>query len=134
MIDLLILFAWSFAAATILPLSSEIPLALAVHRSGAWGIPIIVATAGNYLGACTTYYVARFAGDKVPPAPSRRAAHATALISRYGPPALLLSWVPIVGDVLVAVAGFAHMPFLRFSVWTLIGKAARYAAVAWVMT
>jgi membrane protein YqaA with SNARE-associated domain len=25
------------------------------------------------------------------------------------------------------------MPFVRFSSWTLIGKAARYIAVAWLM-
>jgi membrane protein YqaA with SNARE-associated domain len=132
-VELLILFLWSFAAATILPLSSEVPLALAVHRSDGWLVPVVIATAGNYLGACTTYYLARFATDRAAPAPSRRTTHATALISRYGPPALLLSWVPLIGDVLVALAGFAHMPFVRFSSWTLIGKAARYIAVAWLM-
>jgi membrane protein YqaA with SNARE-associated domain len=132
-LDLLILFAWSFAAATILPLSSEIPLALAVRRSSSWTAPVAVATAGNYLGACTTYYLARFAIDRAAPVPSRRTAHATTLISRYGPPALLLSWVPLIGDVLVALAGVAHMPFVRFSIWTVIGKAARYIAVAWLV-
>ena len=133
MLDLLVLSAWSFAAATILPLSSELPLALAVRRSGAWLTPVIVATAGNYLGACTTYFLARYATDRALPEPSRRTAHATALISRYGPPALLLSWVPFVGDVLVVLAGVAHMPLGRFSLWTLVGKAARYAAVAWLV-
>jgi membrane protein YqaA with SNARE-associated domain len=133
-LDLVILFAWSFAAATILPLSSEIPLALAVRRSGTWALPVVVATAGNYLGACTTYYLARMATDRAAPATSRRTAHASALIARYGPPALLLSWVPLVGDVLVALAGVAHMPMVRFSIWTVIGKAARYVAVAWLMT
>ena len=133
MLELLILFAWSFAAATILPLSSEIPLAVAVRRPGSWIAPVAVATAGNYLGACTTYYLARFATDRVAPPPSRRTVHAATLISRYGPPALLLSWVPLIGDVLVALAGFAHMPFVRFSVWTVIGKAARYIAVAWLV-
>jgi membrane protein YqaA with SNARE-associated domain len=133
LLDLLILFAWSFAAATILPLSSEIPLALAVRRSSTWVMPVVVATAGNYLGACTTYYLARFATDKAAPTPSRRTVDAAALITHYGPPALLLSWVPLIGDVLVALAGFAHMPFVRFSIWTLIGKAARYVAVAWLL-
>jgi membrane protein YqaA with SNARE-associated domain len=133
LLDLLVLFAWSFAAATILPLSSEIPLAVAVRRSGTWLTPVIVASVGNYLGACTTYFLARFAADRAAPTPPRRTAHATALISRYGSPALLLSWVPLIGDVLVALAGVAHMPFVRFSIWTVIGKVARYAAVAWLV-
>ena len=132
LLDLLILFAWSFAAATILPLSSEVPLVFAVRRSGGWMVPVAVATAGNYLGACTTYLLARYVTDRAKPVPSRRTAHASALIARYGPPALLLSWVPLIGDVLVVLAGIAHMPFVRFSIWTLIGKAARYVAVGWV--
>jgi membrane protein YqaA with SNARE-associated domain len=45
-----------------------------------------------------------------------------------------LSWVPLVGDALVALAGAAHVPFISFSLWTIIGKAARYAAVAWVVS
>ena len=134
MLDLLVLFGWSFAAATILPLSSEVPLAFAVHRSGGWLLPVIVATAGNYLGACTTYWLAKYATDRAAPVPSRRVANASELITRYGPPALLLSWVPLVGDALVALAGVAHVPFISFSLWTIIGKAARYAAVAWVVS
>ena len=132
-LDLLVLFAWSFAASTILPLSSEVPLALAVHRSNGWAVPVLVATAGNYLGACTTYWLARYAVERATAAPSRRVANASRLIARYGPPALLLSWVPLIGDALVALAGAAHMPFLAFSIWTVIGKAARYVAVAWIV-
>ena len=133
MADLVVLFLWSFAASTILPLSSEVPLALAVHRSNGWAVPVLVATAGNYLGACTTYWLARFAVERAAPAPSRRVANASRLIARYGPPALLLSWIPLIGDALVALAGAAHMPFLGFSIWTVIGKAARYIAVAWIV-
>ena len=130
--ELLILFAWSFAAATVLPLSSEVPLAMTVWHAKGWGVPVVVATAGNYLGACTTYLLARAAVTRMPPATSTRLRHASDLIARYGSPALLLSWVPLVGDVLVAVAGASGMPFGRFSIWTVLGKAARYAAVGWL--
>ena len=132
LLELLILFGWSFASATILPLSSEVPLGLAVRRSGDWVLPVIVATAGNYLGACTTYLLARYVTDHAVTRPSRRTAQASALIARYGPPALLLSWVPLIGDVLVVLAGIAHMPFVSFTVWTLVGKAARYVAIGWL--
>ena len=57
---------------------------------------------------------------------------AVALIERFGQPALLLSWVPIIGDAIVAVAGGIGIPFLPFSIWVVAGKLARYAAVAWI--
>ena len=96
-------------------------------------VPVAVATVGNYLGACTTYWLARVAVERTVRHPSPRTARATALISHYGPPALLLSWIPLVGDALVALAGAAHMPFAAFSLWTLIGKAARYAVLGWLV-
>ena len=129
---LIILFLWSFAAATILPLSSEIPLALAVHQTGDWTLPVFVATLGNYLGACTTFLLARAAARRFQPETRPRTRHAAAILRRFGAPALLLSWVPLIGDVIVALAGAAGIPFGRFSFFTIIGKGSRYLAVAWL--
>jgi membrane protein YqaA with SNARE-associated domain len=53
-------------------------------------------------------------------------------VRRFGRPALLLSWVPLIGDVLVALAGAANVSFGWFSLWVILGKSARYAAVAWL--
>ena len=127
--SLIVLFAWSFAAATILPLSSEVPLAVIVRNSSGWVVPVLVATAGNLLGACTTYWLGRGAATVTTP-PSARVRRAAALLARYGAPALLLSWVPVIGDVLVGLAGAAGVPFWTFAVWTALGKLARYVAVA----
>jgi membrane protein YqaA with SNARE-associated domain len=129
---LLALFLWSFAAATILPLSSEVPLAIAIGRGTDWRVAVLVATAGNYLGACTTFLLARTAAQHLPADPRPRTRHAVRLLRRFGPPSLLLSWVPLIGDVLVALAGAAGVPFTAFSMWTLAGKGARYLAVAWL--
>jgi membrane protein YqaA with SNARE-associated domain len=126
------LFLWSFAAATVLPLSSEVPLALAINQTRDWIAPVIVATLGNYLGACTTFYLARAAAARLHVDARPRARHAGALLRRYGAPALLLSWVPLVGDVLVGLAGAARVPFGWFSLWVILGKGARYLAVAWL--
>lgn len=127
--SLIVLFAWSFAAATVLPLSSEVPLAVVVRNSGTWVVPVLVATAGNVLGACTTYWMARAAVTVVSPR-SARVQRAGALLAHYGPPTMLLSWVPLVGDVLVALAGAAVMPFWKFAAWMAVGKCVRYVAVA----
>ena len=122
--SLLVLFAWSFAAATILPLASEVPLAVIVRNSGGWVVPVLVATAGNLLGACTTYWLGRGAATVAEPA-SAKVRKAAALLARYGAPAMLLSWVPVIGDGLVGLAGAARMPFWTFAVWTAVGKLAR---------
>ena len=130
------LFVWSFLAATILPLGSEAPLVVYVRSHGQIIVPVLVATAGNYLGACTTYWLGRRAaqalgrGGEAAEGDTRTAR----LLRRFGPPALLLSWVPILGDALVALAGAVKMPFGAFSLWAALGKGLRYAAVAWAAT
>lgn len=134
MIAYLALFAWSFLAATILPLASE-PMLIALVRSrDVLAGPVLVATAGNYLGACTTYLLARAAARRLAPVSKAVATHerAARLVERFGQPALLLSWMPIVGDAIVAVAGAVGVRFAPFSCWVIAGKLARYAAVAWL--
>ena len=125
------MFGWSFAASTILPLSSEVPLAFVIRNSGEWVIPVAVATVGNTLGACTTYWLARGAAVVIPR--GERTRRASTLLATYGAPAMLLSWLPLVGDVLVLLAGAARMPVWNFVGWTVIGTAGRYIAVALVV-
>lgn len=130
------LFGWSFLAATLLPLSSEAPLVLLVRSHERIMLPVLVATLGNYLGACTTYWLGRRAAQVLEKseAKQREDSRAARLLKRFGQPALLLSWVPIIGDAMVALAGAMRVPFVSFSVWVALGKAARYAAVAWAVS
>ena len=76
MTTLAVLFLWSFAAATVLPLSSEVPLALAINQTGGWRAAVMVATLGNYLGACTTFVLARAAAARFQVDARPRARHA----------------------------------------------------------
>jgi len=130
------LFGWSFLAATLLPLSSEAPLALLVRSHNQIVLPVLVATLGNYLGACTTYWLGRRAAQALGKSEAKQGedSRAARLLKRYGQPALLLSWVPVIGDAMVALAGAMRVPFGSFSVWVALGKAARYAAVAWAVS
>ena len=139
--DLVALFISALLAATLLPLASEAPLALIVRARGEAVVPVVVASAGNVLGACTTYALARGVmrwraprprpgqGARVE-GPERR--RAVALVRRYGAPALLLSWVPVIGDGIVLVAGATRISFPWFLGFTTVGKVLRYAAVAWL--
>ena len=110
-------FLWSLLAATVLPLGSEASLVALVYTQRQVVLPVIVATAGNYLGACTTYWIGSLAGRRV----LQRAQltpwqqRAAALLGRYGQPILLFSWVPVLGDALVLVAGAMQLAFRTFS-------------------
>ena len=127
----LTLFGWSFAAATILPLGSEPAVIYLISRGSSLAAIVLVATLGNYLGACTTYAIGRSVKSRLETGRRAPGARATRLVTDYGAPALLLSWVPILGDAIVAAAGVAGLGFGRFSAWTIVGKLARYLAVAY---
>jgi membrane protein YqaA with SNARE-associated domain len=126
------LFGVSFLAATLIPLPSELQLLLVVGATGEVALPIAVATLGNYLGACTTYALAR----GLLATRFRRAAkvhpRVALFFERYGAATLLLSWVPLVGDAFVALAGAVPVRFAPFSVLVILGKGLRYAFVVWL--
>lgn len=130
--DYFALFASAFLAATILPLASEVPLAILVRKHDGIGMLVFVATTGNFLGACTTYVLAKATLPRLLDHATPRARRALSLLQRYGAPALLLSWVPLLGDAIVALAGATKIRFTPFAVWTLVGKAVRYVFVAWL--
>lgn len=63
------------------------------------------------------------------PAGGRWHALTTAWFRRFGPPALLLSWLPGVGDPLCAVAGWLRLPFWPSVCYMAIGKFLRYTVM-----
>lgn len=131
---MLALFLLSFAASTLLPLGSEWLLIALIVK----GLPIvslvIVATFGNFLGACTTYAIGIAGGplliDKFLRIEPKKISQAMALYSRYGSWSLLFSWLPIIGDPLCLAAGLLRLNFSHFAALVLLGKAARYTVVA----
>lgn len=128
------LFALSFVAATAVPMSSEPPLILLVRSEGGIALPVLVATVGNVLGACTTYLLGRGATRAYERSskrkPLRGQERARRILTRYGQPALAFSWVPILGDALVALAGVTGIRFVPFLLWVTLGKALRFLVVA----
>ena len=47
----------------------------------------------------------------------------------WGSPALLLSWLPLVGDPLCFAAGYLRLPFALSLLFIALGKIARYAVL-----
>jgi len=121
---LLTLAVSSFTSATFLPGTSEVVLLALLHRHPEQMWPAIaVATIGNTLGAMTSFAIGRLV-------PNRVANEGVQRLRRYGYPALLFSWVPVVGDALVAAAGWLRFdPWLSTAVLAL-GKLARYLVLA----
>lgn len=130
------LFVLSFLAATVLPLGSEAALAVLVDARGRFVLPVLVATVGNVLGACTTYWLGRKTAQVLTRrrGATKKEERAARLLRRHGAPALLLSPVPVIGDALVALAGAMRLPPVTFLCWVTLGKGLRYAAVAWAVS
>src|SRR5688500_3868922 len=93
------LFAASFLAATVLPGGSEAVLFGVLRlEPGLAPAAIGVATVGNTLGGLSSYVIGRVL-------PRNRPLPGLAAVQRYGAPALIFSWVPIIGDALCVAAG-----------------------------
>ena len=122
------LFASSFLAATLLPGGSELVLAGVLHFNPQQYWPaLIVATLGNTLGGMSSYLIGRII-------PQHMELKGLKWVQRYGSPALLAAWVPIIGDPLCVAAGWLRVNPWLSALCMAIGKFARYIAVASVVT
>ena len=119
------LFFSSFLAATLLPGGSEVVLfaVLKGHADLFWSA-LALATLGNTLGGMTSYLIGRLL-------PQAKAGRGLVWVSRYGAAALLLSWLPIIGDALCVAAGWLRLKAWQAAVFMGIGKFARYWLVAY---
>ena len=130
-------FIVALVSATLLPVGSEPVLFGLVKLNPALFWPgVLVATAGNTLGGIVTWwmgYGAERAYERV--RHSDRLAHPRALrwLERFGAKACLLSWLPVVGDPLCAVAGWLRLPFWPCVLYMAIGKFARYVTMTAVL-
>lgn len=131
-------FVVAVVSATLLPLGSEFAVIGLVKLNPELFWPaVFVATVGNTLGGMITWwmgYGAELAYERV--AHKRAQVKALQYLERFGPKACLLSWLPVVGDPLCAVAGWLKMPFWPCTMYMAIGKFGRYtvmtAALLWV--
>ena len=65
--------------------------------------------------------------------PRKESTPRLALVQRWGSVALLLSWVPLIGDALCAAAGVLRLNWAACLLWMAVGKGLRYAAIAWAL-
>ena len=137
------LFAVAFLAATLLPLSSEIAVIAMIGAGHTAFTVLTVATLGNVLGSCLNYVGGAWgaqwwgrrrgaAGDGERNGVDHHPA-AVSLLKKWGPLALVFSWVPVVGDPLTVVAGALGIRWIPFVGFVTLGKFLRYVAVVGAM-
>ncbi|MGF3094224.1 YqaA family protein [Cronobacter sakazakii] len=127
-LSLLSLFTSSFLSATLLPGSSEAVLvALLVSVKTAPWLLVLTATIGNSLGGLTNVILGRLFPLRES---SRWQERAQGWLQRFGAPALLLSWLPLVGGLLCLLAGWLRLPWGPVIFFLCLGKALRYIIIA----
>ncbi len=125
------LFVIALVSATLLPVGSEPALfgLLKLNPDLFWPA-VLVASAGNTLGGAISYwmgYAAERAYEKITHKPHE--VHVLTWLKRFGPKACLMSFLPLVGDPLCALAGWLKLPFWPCVGYMAIGKFGRYLVV-----
>jgi membrane protein YqaA with SNARE-associated domain len=124
------LFFSAFVSATVLPGSSEVVMTALVTAYPALAWPaFFAALAGNVTGCVLTFGMGHGARQGYERFQRVRVdvdnPHVQRL-RRWGPPALFMSFLPLVGDALVLAAGWLKLPFWQSMLWIAAGKATRY--------
>lgn len=146
-------FVIALVSATLLPLGSEpAVVGLLQLRPELFWQTIGVATAGNTLGGAISWWMGLGARKAWHAARERRRAglpadaqtrparhlsrherRARIWLRRMGARACLLSWLPVVGDPLCAVAGWMRLPFWPCVFYMAVGKFLRYLVMTSVI-
>jgi membrane protein YqaA with SNARE-associated domain len=130
------LFFVALVSATLLPMASEPALfgLLKLNPELLWSA-LLVATAGNTVGGVISWWMGYGAERAYEKVKQRKPGEGKALawLQRFGAKACLLSFLPVVGDPLCAVAGWLRLPFWPCVLYMAIGKFARYATMTAVL-
>lgn len=134
LVAFLTLVGISFAAATLLPFSSEVALYSALQMGMPVGLAFVAASLGNAAGATFNYLLGGMAAERVERklSASRTGEKALSMVHQWGPWSLLLSWTPILGDPLCLAAGLFRLPLWSFVVLGIGTRLLRYVLVLWV--
>ena len=132
------LFAVSFIAATIFPLSSEALFIALLDQGRNLTTLLFWATLGNTLGACVNWWLGtllhrelkkpkllswiKIEGEDIE--------LAERWFNKFGKWSLLFAWAPLVGDALTVFAGVARVKLWQLILLAGVGKCARYLVVA----
>ncbi len=127
------MFIAAFLAGSVFPLSSEAVLLALLAAGGNSATLLICATAGNVLGSLLNYGIGTLGKEewitcytKVTPEKLERG---KGYVQRYGAWAGLLSWIPVLGELLTVAMGYMRVNLPMSMLTIFIGKYVRYQVV-----
>lgn len=133
--ELLGLFGSAFLSATILPGTSEAVMIgiLALGKANVYEV-LLVATIGNMLGSLVNwgigYFFASYRDHPKFPLTREKFDRYSVWFNKYGVWALLLSWIPLIGDALTIIAGMMRTNLILVAAIVFVAKGLRYVVVA----
>ena len=128
------MFIAALAAATVLPLQSEVVFAaLQIAGNQPLWLLVVVASVGNTLGSVITCAmgrgIERFRDRSWFPASPEQLDRAQAVFRKWGLWSLLLTWAPL-GDAIALIAGIMRTPWTIFIALVTLAKTGRYIVLA----
>ena len=130
--ELTVLFFASLLAGSVVPIASEVVLFAVLKLNAQLFWPaILVATLGNTAGGITSYALGRFLpeGKSLAPQVQRWLVR----VKHFGAPALLLAWLPYLGDPLCVAAGWLRLNIWQCAIFMAIGKFTRYFIIGFAV-
>ncbi|RBW47065.1 DedA family protein [Psychromonas sp. B3M02] len=132
MSDYWLLFSSGFISSTLFPGGSEVLFVyyLKQQLSLKWGYFLAV-TFGNSLGAVTTYllgYYFSWGQEKA----ALKYPKTLAFCKKWGNLVLLLSWLPVIGDVICLFAGWLRLARATAFLNIVLSKSIRYLFLMWL--
>ena len=128
------LFLAGFLSGSILPFNSEAVMSVLILAGVNSFSCIVVATAGNTLGGISIFYLGYLGRiewiEKYGKVKMEKIHAILPKLQKYGPFTSLLSFVPVIGDVLILGLGFFRISPKLTMLFMIIGKAARYWLLA----
>jgi membrane protein YqaA with SNARE-associated domain len=128
------LFLAGFLSGSILPFNSEAVMTVLILAGVNISSCILVATAGNTFGGITIFYLGYLGKlewiEKYGKVKMVKIHAILPKLQKYGPYSALLSFVPVIGDVLILGLGFFRISPKLTMIFMFIGKAARYWLLA----
>lgn len=143
-LGLLVLVLVCFLSATLLPFPSELSLIAYLKAFPQYKIlGILSASFANTAGGVVSYVlgyilknqIVKYKKKKNPiyKEQSKIKRLAYVYIRKYGSICLLLSWLPILGDILCLSAGFLKINIYFSMLYMFIGKLIRYIVIAYII-
>lgn len=128
------LFIASFLAATVVPFSSEIVFSALVYGGlDPWNC-VFVATAGNWLGGLSCYFIGKLGKiewiEKYLRIKKEKLDKWLHSIHKYGDWFAFFSFLPGIGDAIAVASGFFRCNFWVVAISMLLGKFIRY--IVWM--